>query len=773
MKSVKELFNERKSSIIEVLTRSKTYYDAYDQPDKAKAFEILISNVKSGEFSIVVVGEFSSGKSTFLNALMHDKYLPSFSNETTATINYLRHSTKGPSGIKGQVFYENDNIENLDSIEFDKIEKFVSTKSTIKVAKDISHLDLYLDSKFLEDGVILVDSPGLNGVADHHRERTERQINQSHASIFIFSAEQPGRKTDFEFLKELKKKMNTIIFVLNKIDCINTLEQPLESVINKLKESYHCVFPEEETIPEIWPIAAYPALIARASTKLEYHQRTDFSNEEKEHFEKMSQMEAFEERIWKFLTQSEKTRGQLLAPVEKVISLLKIEKDELEQESSVLSGTKDTDDINDKIAEIRDKLNALDAEKKNIAIEISNKLKEIERDVREKAEASFEKLRKDRIRLLSEWDNLDDLNEATQNLEQSVEKQTKIIGRECADMFHEMLTDLITIQYSQLRGSLDLLPNSSIDLHISSRIELSNKDINFGIEEYNKKIGEKEREIEQLQESLDQAELSVLDAMKKESLLKQRQVELKEAKDRKELFESQISVPSVDYKQQQVTDKVYVDGIISSVWHFIFGPKRVTRTETIADTSERDEYKKRVEAKQESYDKEISELTRQYEEAKGSAKSSDELELMKKQIDRKLAEKQERLAEERKQFRESYMKKYEKQLNSIRRQIEEYIDSVNDTLSKEFRKELRNRRDTVAGAMTDLITSNLEKQMTQENERLQMLSGQLESSEYEKNNRLQMLKQRLDEVDKILSSAVELECDIENMTVDEIKQERL
>lgn len=48
----------------------------------------LTADVENDEFTIVLVGEFSSGKSTFLNALMGEKILPSFSNETTATVNF-------------------------------------------------------------------------------------------------------------------------------------------------------------------------------------------------------------------------------------------------------------------------------------------------------------------------------------------------------------------------------------------------------------------------------------------------------------------------------------------------------------------------------------------------------------------------------------------------------------------------------------------------------------------------------------------------------------
>ncbi|MEQ8198512.1 MAG: dynamin family protein, partial [Clostridiaceae bacterium] len=202
------------------------------------------------EFSIVLVGEFSAGKSTFLNALIGERLLPSFTNETTATINYLRHKNKSLNGEEGRVYYTDGTVEVIDKLDLEIISRYVSTESELGVVNRVEHLDLFLDSKFLEGNITLVDSPGLNGIADGHREVTETQIEKSTASIFMFKADQPGSETDFRFLGELKKKVKTIIFVLNKIDTIKKSEgETPTSVKNKLKESYKAKFPEETTIP--------------------------------------------------------------------------------------------------------------------------------------------------------------------------------------------------------------------------------------------------------------------------------------------------------------------------------------------------------------------------------------------------------------------------------------------------------------------------------------------------------------------------------------------
>lgn len=262
--------NERKIEILSLLNKTIKFYEKEKMEKSKNVFKKLKYDLKNGEFSIVVVGEFSAGKSTLLNALMRKRILPSFTNETTATVNFLRHKEKSKGGEAGIVFYKDGTTKSLDNDNLETIQKYVTTKGE-EVASTVEHLDLYLDSEFLEDGVTLVDSPGLNGIAEGHREITEQQILKSHASIFLFSCDHPGSKTDFEFLNELQKKVKTIIFVLNKIDSIKIHEgETVEGIVKTLKNNYKKQFPEATTVPEIWPVAAYPALVARNTESLDY-----------------------------------------------------------------------------------------------------------------------------------------------------------------------------------------------------------------------------------------------------------------------------------------------------------------------------------------------------------------------------------------------------------------------------------------------------------------------------------------------------------------------
>lgn len=96
-------FADRKKKVLDFLDKEIDYLESCDAEDNtslAEPVKKLRENVADGLFSIVLVGEFSAGKSMFLNALMHQKILPTWSSETTATVNFLRHSSMAPNGEK-------------------------------------------------------------------------------------------------------------------------------------------------------------------------------------------------------------------------------------------------------------------------------------------------------------------------------------------------------------------------------------------------------------------------------------------------------------------------------------------------------------------------------------------------------------------------------------------------------------------------------------------------------------------------------------------------
>lgn len=404
--------NQIKESVITLLDEAKDVFATHFGEDKegnVKAFEELAEKTRDGRFSIIVVGEFSAGKSTFLNALMREKYLDSFSSETTANINFLKSVNDSPSGKPMIVVnYKDGNQETSDDVSFENIQKYVSTKG-VDVAATIESVEIFLDSPFLNEGVDLIDSPGLNGVKELHADITKNQMKASHAAIFMFRATQPGSKSDFQTLVDLKKSCKSIIVVLNRIDeAAKQGEETVEDIVNKLKNSFKDMFPNEN-IPEIWPISAYKALVARSKMTLDYNERTNHSDEEKRRYLETSLIEPFENRLLRYITKGEKAKNELLSPIEKVVSVAVETIQELDVEKETLNGKFSTDDINEQIDAVKEEIKKVKetiAHKKN---DVSDAVSDAVRNAKNSIISDTKDLKDQTLKNLCDETDLSDL----------------------------------------------------------------------------------------------------------------------------------------------------------------------------------------------------------------------------------------------------------------------------------------------------------------------------------------------------------------------------
>lgn len=494
----KEQYLKSKEQICTCLDHAIAFMDELKDEGRKNALIKQKNDLESGEFTIVVVGEFSAGKSTFLNALMGKKLLPSFTSETTATINFLRHKDRAKHGEEGCVHFNDGSIQEIAHADSDTIAKFVSTKGD-RVAETVHHLDLYMDSKFLENNVTLVDSPGLNGVAAGHAEITKEQIQKSSASIFMFNAKQPGSKTDFEVLADLSKRVSSIICVLNQIDTIKTNEgDTVESVIQKLKNNYKEVMGEEvDSIPEIYPVSAYQALVGRdSSLSIQDNLGESYmpTAEERKKFEEKSQMPQFENRLFRYLTQGEKAKAALSAPIQQMLKMVSDIKGELEEDKQILDGQIDANELKEQIEALEEDRQKLKDELLEKKKEIRNCLNENKKEIIDGVKADADKLKTRLIRKMDLWEEPEEIE--PERIQKQLERGIEEIAENAEETFRNN-NGRIIIDFTN--DILDASLGTNFKFQVSGDLEpLSATKI--GVEEYQKDLKRLEEEQRKLEE---------------------------------------------------------------------------------------------------------------------------------------------------------------------------------------------------------------------------------------------------------------------------------
>ena len=284
-------------------------------------FKKIIERLEDKTFKLAVVGEFSSGKSTFLNALIGKDILKHGAQETTATITEIKNEKTKDDKTIFDVLYSNETVEK--NIDIEKLKDYTTTSSTVhSVAENIAKVTIKNHFLDYEGELSVIDTPGLNGIADKHREKTEEQIKNAHACIYLMSVRGLG-ESDLRFLKYISEYQKNIIFVQNFIDELKELEgeTPEGKITEQKKIISEKLFDENSDVNyEITGISAYQALISRDAAMSE---GKNLSETEQEELYKRSNFSTVLNKILELMKKNEKEKIQQKDALNVAISHLK------------------------------------------------------------------------------------------------------------------------------------------------------------------------------------------------------------------------------------------------------------------------------------------------------------------------------------------------------------------------------------------------------------------------------------------------------------------
>ncbi|NCC36113.1 MAG: hypothetical protein EOM24_29480, partial [Chloroflexia bacterium] len=80
----------------------------------------LLQVINRDTFKLLIMGEFKTGKSTFINALLREKVLPSYATPTTAIINEVKYGAQ-----RRALLHFNDEDKQPMEIPVDQLEEYV------------------------------------------------------------------------------------------------------------------------------------------------------------------------------------------------------------------------------------------------------------------------------------------------------------------------------------------------------------------------------------------------------------------------------------------------------------------------------------------------------------------------------------------------------------------------------------------------------------------------------------------------------------------------
>lgn len=195
---------------------------------------------------VTVMGEFNSGKSTFVNALLGEEVAPMGITPTTATINVLKYGAER----LGRVLYHDGTSREVAWQDVPALLKGLDAAE----ARRIRLVEVLYPLETLQR-VNVVDTPGLNSINPEHEATARRFIAEADAVVWLFTVDQAAKATEGTALGKIRAEGKKILGVLNKID--RCAPEELQRIVAHVESALG------EHLETVVPFAGRPALAAR------------------------------------------------------------------------------------------------------------------------------------------------------------------------------------------------------------------------------------------------------------------------------------------------------------------------------------------------------------------------------------------------------------------------------------------------------------------------------------------------------------------------------
>ncbi len=193
---------------------------------------------KDQRIDIALLGQFKSGKSSFLNSLMGRNILPVGVTPVTSTITRLQYGTK--ERVIVRYFDGKESEEDIASVG-----DFTSEAQNPGNRKNVEVVDIELPSLKKYAGLRFVDTPGLGSIFKSHRETSENWLPEVGAALLAISSDRPLAENDLQLIRELRSHTPRIVILITKADLLllDQQKEVLSFFRSALQREFHEEFP--------------------------------------------------------------------------------------------------------------------------------------------------------------------------------------------------------------------------------------------------------------------------------------------------------------------------------------------------------------------------------------------------------------------------------------------------------------------------------------------------------------------------------------------------
>jgi small GTP-binding protein len=239
-------YEQKKFAIAEIL-RAASRLIPDKGADRQERLRGLFARLAEDRFNLVVVGRFSRGKTSLMNAILNTDRLPTGIAPLTSVITTIAY------GSKEQVVLKYDNTLLDETIPTEALPRYITQQRNPGNARRIKTAEIQLPAEILRRGFYFVDTPGLGSVIVENTRTTETFLPEADAFILVTSYESPLSEDEMRFFKFATASGRRIFVVVNKHDTVSPEDrgEALAFVYQQLRRTFGRAAPTISSVSSI------------------------------------------------------------------------------------------------------------------------------------------------------------------------------------------------------------------------------------------------------------------------------------------------------------------------------------------------------------------------------------------------------------------------------------------------------------------------------------------------------------------------------------------
>ena len=230
-KAEERKLNSQASDLLALVLAVHKIVQRHNRPDSIAPLQAqlqyLVEAESRDEFTLAIVGAFTRGKSTFINALLRADVVPTSVLPTTAVYTRIGYGAEPVAEL--QFHRKKPQIVSLEEAH-----QYVATAT--KRIQGLQAIHVRYPSSLLQTGLVILDAPGIESVYPAHVEVAWRCVREADAVIFVFASDPILGQIECEFVRHAQTQVGKVFFVQTKIDLYENWTARLHSNAETLME---------------------------------------------------------------------------------------------------------------------------------------------------------------------------------------------------------------------------------------------------------------------------------------------------------------------------------------------------------------------------------------------------------------------------------------------------------------------------------------------------------------------------------------------------------